>query len=127
MAPDPVDRFRALALALPEVVEVETWGHPTFRVRNKMFATCGRDERDGPTFTCKAQPGEQAALVERDPRRFVVPKYVGVHGWVGGHLAGRAPWDEIAELVEEAWCMTAPKRVVRAHVAAQTPQERGPR
>jgi hypothetical protein len=46
MAPDPVDRFRALALALPEVVEVETWGHPTFRVRNKMFATCGARRSD---------------------------------------------------------------------------------
>lgn len=115
MAVDPSERFRRLCLALPEVAEVETWGHPTFRVRNKMFATCGRDEHDRVSFTCKAQPGEQAALVERDPRRFVVPKYVGVHGWVGGSLDGRAPWVEIAELVEEAWRMTAPKRLVKEH------------
>ncbi len=127
MPTDPIERFRALCLALPEVVEVETWGHPTFRVRNKMFATCGRDEDDRPSFTCKAQPGEQAALVERDPRRFVVPKYVGVHGWVGGHLTGRAPWDELAELVEEAWCMTAPKRLLKQFVAAQEPQGGGAR
>ena len=112
---DPIERFRRLCLALPEVVEVETWGHPTFRVRNKMFAACGHDDSDDrPTFSCKAPPGEQEALIERHPARFYRPKYVGVHGWVGAFLDGRAPWDEIAEIVEEGWRMTAPKRLVKA-------------
>ena len=30
--------LRKLCLALPEAHEVEAWGEPTFRVRNKMFA-----------------------------------------------------------------------------------------
>jgi hypothetical protein len=114
-AADPLERFRRLCAALPEVVEVETWGHPTFRVRTKMFATCSSDRHTGrPAFTCKAQPGEQEALVARDPARFHRPAYVGVHGWVGGFLDGRAPWDELEEIVEEAWRMTAPKRLVKA-------------
>lgn len=112
---DPIERLRRLCLALPEVAEVETWGHPTFRVRNKMFAACGHDDSvDRPTFSCKAPQGEQEALIERHPDRFYRPKYVGVHGWVGAFLDGGAPWDEIAEIVEEGWRMTAPKRLVKA-------------
>lgn len=114
-ARDPVERLRQICLALPEVVEVEAWGHPTFRIRNKMFAGCSHDDStDRPTFSCKAQPGEQEAMIELDSERFYKPAYVGVHGWVGGFLDGRAPWPEITELIEEAWRMTAPKRIVKA-------------
>lgn len=31
-------RLRTLALKLPEAHEVEAWGEPTFRVKNKLFA-----------------------------------------------------------------------------------------
>jgi hypothetical protein len=31
-------RLRKVCLALPEAHEVEAWGEPTFRVRNKLFA-----------------------------------------------------------------------------------------
>ena len=31
-------RLRQICLALPEAHEVEAWGEPTFRVRNKLFA-----------------------------------------------------------------------------------------
>ena len=33
-----VDRLRAICLSLPEAVEKETWGDPTFRVRDRIFA-----------------------------------------------------------------------------------------
>src|SRR5690242_16181943 len=38
MAPRPLVRLRKICLALPEAHEVEAWGEPTFRVRNKLFA-----------------------------------------------------------------------------------------
>src|SRR3954447_11870185 len=38
MPPNPFAKLRKLCLALPEAHEVEAWGEPTFRVRNKMFA-----------------------------------------------------------------------------------------
>ena len=104
------DDVRALALGLPEAVEQETWGHPTFRVRKKMFGTLATD---GSTATLKASKQEQAALVQTDPETFFVPAYVGQHGWVGFHVARVDP-DELAELVTEAWRMTAPKAIVRA-------------
>jgi hypothetical protein len=37
-----VDDFCRLALALPEATEAAHMAHPDFRVRNKIFAPCGR-------------------------------------------------------------------------------------
>lgn len=102
--------FRELALSLPEATEKETWGHPTFRVRNKMFASAGTDLS---TATVKSTLDEQRALTQMDPDTFSVPAYVGKHGWIG-ILLDRVDPDELRELVVEAWRMTAPKRLVKA-------------
>jgi hypothetical protein len=104
------DAARTLALALPEAEEKETWGHPTFRVRDRMFMTLAAE---GGHATVKATKDAQAALVGSEPETFYVPAYVGQHGWVGIVL-DRVDPEELAELVEDAWRMTAPKRVVRA-------------
>ena len=37
------EEFRRAALSLPEAEERETCGHPTFQVRDKMFATLSDD------------------------------------------------------------------------------------
>jgi predicted DNA-binding protein (MmcQ/YjbR family) len=37
------DDVRRLVAELPETEERETWGHPTFRVRDKMFAGMAED------------------------------------------------------------------------------------
>ena len=36
--PSAVARLREICLALPETAEVEAWGEPTFRVKDKIFA-----------------------------------------------------------------------------------------
>jgi hypothetical protein len=105
------DELRRAALSLPEAEERETWGHPTFRVRDKMFATLSGDGRSAGIKTTKE---EQTALVTADPETFGVPAYVGRHGWVSVELATADP-AEVRELVTEAWRQTAPKRLVAAH------------
>ena len=102
--------FRELALSLPEATEKEAWGHPTFRVRNKMFAAAATDGSSG---TVKSTLDEQRALTQMDPDTFSVPKYVGKHGWIAIVL-DRVDGDELRELVIEAWRMTAPKRLVES-------------
>ncbi|HZQ26912.1 MAG TPA: MmcQ/YjbR family DNA-binding protein [Acidimicrobiales bacterium] len=104
-------RLRAICLALPEAVEKETWGHPTFRVRDKIFASAGTGEGGRSAMSCKARPGVQEALVGSDPERFFVPAYVGSKGWVGVRFDAGVDWDEVTELVEESYRMTAPKRL----------------
>src|SRR5690606_27392243 len=38
IAPDRLERLRAICLALPEATEKIAWGDPTWRVRDKIFA-----------------------------------------------------------------------------------------
>lgn len=110
MARTPLDRLRAICLALPEAVETETWGDPTFRVREKIFAM--KKSGDGRiSIWCKAPPGSQAVLVGADPERFFVPPYVGPKGWVGMRLDRKPDWDEVATLVKRSYRLIAPKRL----------------
>ena len=106
--------LRKLALSLPDTIEKETWGHPTFRVRDKMFASMAADETSG---TVKSTIDEQQALTQSEPDTFFVPAYVGKHGWIGIHLDSVDP-EELRELVTEAWRMTAAKKAVKAFDAA---------
>ncbi len=110
--PSPVDRVRAICLALPEAEEKPFGGHtaPAFRVRDKLFVMTSED---GASMTMKARPGIQQILVGDDPLRFFVPRYTGSKGWIGIRLDldGDPDWDEIGELIEESYRMTAPKRL----------------
>lgn len=115
MPVDPLGRLRERCLALPEAVEKLTWGtHPTFRVRDKIFARFLDDQHgDGRVaLWCKAPPGVQEVIVGADPDRFFVPPYVGHDGWIGVRLEGEVDWQEVADLVAESYRMTAPKRLV---------------
>jgi hypothetical protein len=106
-----VAEMRALALALPEAVEIETWGHPTFRVRKKMFASCASDDTPEPTATFKATLQEQAELLAEDPDVYAIPGYVGHAGWVQVRLSAVTP-DVLREHLIDAWRRTAPKRLI---------------
>jgi predicted DNA-binding protein (MmcQ/YjbR family) len=106
----PLDRVQELCLALPEAEEKPFGGHtaPSFRVRDRMFVMTSED---GTYMTMKARPGVQPALVRDDPSRFFIPRYVGGKGWIGIRLDVDQDWDEIGELIEESYRMTAPKRL----------------
>ena len=116
MALKPVTRLRRICLALPEAHEVEAWGEPTFRVRNRMFATYaseGNHHGAGrPAVWCKAAPGEQDARVRHRPDRFFVPPYVGPSGWVGVWLDGDVDWQDLQQMLRDAYRLIAPKRLV---------------
>ncbi len=116
MPPRPLTRLRKLCLALPEAHEVEAWGEPTFRVRNKLFAMyadAGNHHGAGrPGVWCKAAPGNQALMVRAAPDRYFVPPYVGPSGWVGVWLDQSVDWDDVADLLRDSWRLTAPKRLL---------------
>lgn len=102
------ERLRAICLALPEAREVETWGDPTYRVRNKIFAM---EKGAGTEVWLKGEPGDQQALVGSNPECFFVPPYVGSKGWIGARLAAVNDWQELAELIEISYRLLAPKRL----------------
>ena len=84
-------------------------GSPTFRVKDKIFVMAGGSKVL--EMTCKAAPGAQDVLVRSDPAHFFVPAYVGHRGWVGVRIDRAAQWSTITDLAEQAYRMTAPKRI----------------
>lgn len=111
---DPLERVRELCLALPETSERLSHGEPSWFIREKklfvMFADHHHDDRLA--FWCAAPPGAQSELVADDGARFFVPPYVGHRGWLGVRLDVPVDWQEIAELVADAYRTIAPTRLV---------------
>ena len=103
-------RLRAICLALPQTIEEGGVGDPSFKVRGKIFAMQHQmDNR--PSLWCKAPSGAQSILIGSDPGRFFVPPYVGRYGWIGIWLDVEIDWNEVADLVEESYRLTVPKRL----------------
>ena len=125
MSKDPLERLRQLCLALPETTERLSHGEPTWFVRGKKtfvnYANHHHDDRLA--FWCAAPDGAQDALVGSDPERFFVPPYVGHRGWLGVYLDVAVDWDQIADLVTDAYRVVAPKRLVAELDAREPGQE----
>ena len=112
---NPLDALRELCRALPETTERLSHGEPTWFVRGKktfvMYADHHHDDRLG--FWCAAPAGVQEELVAADPERFFRPPYVGHRGWLGVYLdVDDVDWEEIAEIVVDAYRQIAPKSLV---------------
>lgn len=114
-ARDPIEKLREICLALPEVVEVEAWGEPTFRVKNKIFAmhaSAGSHHGAGRTAVWILSVNIEQDLVLRSrPDKYFKPPYVGPSGWIGAWLDRNPPWLEIAELLKDGYRRRAPKKL----------------
>jgi hypothetical protein len=110
-----IERLRQLCLALPEAHEVEAWGEPTFRVRNKIFAMYAASETHHgagrPSVWVKSTHLIQDMLIHEDAARYFAPPYVGPKGWLGIRLDRRPNWKTVGELLRDAYLLTAPKRI----------------
>ena len=115
---DPVLALvRDVALALPDAAEKVSHGIPAF-FTTKVFAYYGGSvktddgyERHSRSLLVLADPAERPALLEGDG--FFHPMYLGVSGWVGIDLGDDTDWDEVRELVETSYRLTAGVRRVR--------------
>lgn len=110
-----LDQVRAHGLALPETNERLSHGAPTFFIRDKktfvMFVDNHHD--DGRlAIWCAAPAGVQENLVETEPERFFRPPYVGHRGWIGVRLDVDVEWDEIGEIMTDAYRHVAPKKLI---------------
>jgi hypothetical protein len=109
-----LDRVRAICLALPETSERPSHGAPTFFAGSKTFVMFMDDHHDDGRLAiwCAAPLGAQGDLVRADGERFFVPPYVGHRGWLGIRLDRPVDWDELAQLIEDAYRMVATKRAL---------------
>lgn len=111
---DPLTSVREICLSLPDAVEKEAWGGPTFRAPHGMFAMwVDNHHGDGIVGVwIKVAPGLQQILIDENPKVFFRPPYVGHKGWIGIKLDGQVDWDEAASLLRQGYeiCATKPKR-----------------
>lgn len=108
---DSVARLRALCTALPEVTEKISHGEPTWFVKKVFVSLADHHHDDRLAFWCAAPPGVQEELVAAEPQRYFRPPYVGGRGWLGVWLDVPVEWDEIAEIVTDAYLVIAPRRL----------------
>lgn len=104
MSPMPARRVREYALGLRGAREVQTWGHPTFRVGGHIFASLSADDS---SMTLHTSPEEQAVLLADDSDTFHPAPRVGQQGWTVARLAG-VHAARARALLDAAWRRTAP-------------------
>ncbi|MEJ2890197.1 MmcQ/YjbR family DNA-binding protein [Actinomycetospora aeridis] len=115
MEDELVERLRRVCLALPEVTEKISHGSPSWFVRKMFVGYVGHHHGDEHLAIWVAAPeGAQEEMVTAEPARFFVPPYVGHRGWLGMRLdvEPEGPdWDEVREVVTDAYRVIAPKRL----------------
>jgi len=116
MVPDRAElrEVRGICLALPEVTERLSHGSPTWFAGKKTMVMYLDDHHgDGRlALWVAAPPGVQEAMVTQEPERFFVPPYVGHRGWLGVRLDRVPDWEEVDDIVEEAYRQVAIKRLL---------------
>ena len=101
------EQARELALSLAEAVEQDHHGRPSFRVANKIFATLWDEDH----MNVMLDEGGIRTAIHRDPKTFE-------EVWWGKKLTAvrvdlrRVEAETLRELLEEAWELRAPKRLL---------------
>jgi hypothetical protein len=91
-------------------VEVGTsWGTPALKVRSKFL--CRMRTNPDALVMRVIHMGEREALLQGDPETFFITPHYDGYPAVLVRLEQADP-DELAELLEDAWRMQAPKRLV---------------
>jgi len=117
-----LERVRTLCLSLSETSERLSHGAPTFFAQTKKAFVMLMNDHHGDgrlAIWCAAAPGTQEVLAAEAPEWFFVPPYVGYRGWIGVRLDRGLGWEEVAEMLLDAYCAVAPPRL-RAQLDPKT-------
>jgi hypothetical protein len=109
-----VDRLRKICMGFPDASERLSHGEPCwFAGKGKSFAMLDNHHHGAEHLAVwlPVPPGAQQTLVDIDPGTFFVPPYVGGKGWVGVVLDQKPDWDQVADLVRQAFLNVAGKRL----------------
>lgn len=105
-----IKKVRAITRKLPEVESiVDGHSHTTFRIGKKSFVIIGAGLDGQGSIFIKSDALTQAVLIKRGP--YVRAPYIGQHGWVTLWSDAKVDWDEVAELIADAYQAAAPKRL----------------
>ena len=101
------DEARTLALSLPEAVEMDHHGRPSFRIGGKIFATLWNEQR----MNVMLDEGGIRTAVESAPDACEEVWWGKRLTAVGVSLPLTDP-DSLSELLADAWEYKAPKRLL---------------
>lgn len=107
------EHFLRMVDELPDVGRAKAADYLSFSVQGKRFGYYWPRTH---TAGLKQTLSEQLALVAERPEVFEVQFTAGGFGWVVVHLE-KIEADELAELVYEAWRLSAPESLVDEHPA----------
>lgn len=116
-----IDEVRKLALSLPEAEEVEHWGKPSFRVRNKIFAVI---QPDGVSLVIKTTQDDRLAYTTMEPEVYRTPDSFSNLAFMIVRI-DRADPEEFRNLLTLAWSLVSPKKIVKAYHTASRINECG--
>ncbi|MGC1420064.1 MAG: MmcQ/YjbR family DNA-binding protein [Acidimicrobiales bacterium] len=112
-----LQRIRVHCLSLPEVNERPSHGAPTFFIRNqRSFVTVWMDGHHEVRFAqlwAACVPDYRTHLIKDRPEIFFLPPYVAHRGWIGVRLDLELNFDELADLLDDAYRLIAPPALVR--------------
>ncbi|WP_413302692.1 MmcQ/YjbR family DNA-binding protein [Bacillus sp. 1P10SD] len=106
-----LENVRNICLALPEATEIiDGFGHNTFKINGKSFVISGESE-NGFSLSFKSDRETQELLLQKE--HFFKTPYIGQHGWVSTQNPEGQDWEELADLIQEAYLRAAPKRLIK--------------
>ncbi len=104
------ETVREIAPSFPGVeAEASADGRPRFGVRGKAFASMAR-ERDGGGLALRVDPDEKQLILASSPDVYYSPPHYEGFPAVLARLE-KIDDDELAERLEDAWLIWAPKRL----------------
>ena len=115
-----IERVRRICLALPEAVEVQAWGRPTFRAAKPIFVHVAATAEQPLSIIVKTDPEEHLALLQDG--RFSGAPYYDRNRWLAVDLdAPDTDWQLLAEVIETSYRQVANRRQLAA-LDAQRPE-----
>jgi len=111
---------RSVALEFPGVEEGLSYGTPALKVRGKLMA---RLKEDGETLVVRVTPTDRDLLLQFEPTVFFVTDHNRNYPWVLVRLP-RIGRRRLAEVLEEAWRLVAPKRLQAEYDGERRPRAR---
>ena len=98
-----VEELRTIALSLPNAVEKDHMGRPSFRINDKIFATLWPKQNK---CVFKLSKANQEALLMMQPETFSENSW-SKHGWTDVNLA-TIESEQLQQLAYESWRLVGP-------------------
>jgi hypothetical protein len=110
------DEIRELAATLPRSYEAIVRGRVKFRIGQIVYLAL---PADGSTMGCGFPKEFRAAAIETEPEKFSLPSESDLRfNWIHVNLDA-IDYEEMRDLVENAWAGCVPKYVAREYAEAQ--------